>query len=75
MGRHAHEHVDLADGHARLRNDPTATMHILEIERIAPQILHVNIQIRRVVDTMLRRARGSTFPVLRGIAERAGIAT
>ncbi|WP_239394560.1 hypothetical protein [Frankia sp. CiP3] len=74
VGRRAQVHVDVADAHARLRNDATATVHVLEIERLAPQVLRFHAQAREVVGTMLRRARGSTLPVLRGVADRAGIA-
>ncbi|WP_157180355.1 hypothetical protein [Protofrankia coriariae] len=74
VGRRAQVHVDVADAHARLRDDATATVHVLEIERLAPQVLRFHAQARDVVGTMLRRACGSTFPVLRGVADRAGIA-
>ncbi len=74
VGRRAQMHLDIADGHLRLRDDATAAVHVLEVERLAPQLLRFTTQARAVVTTMLRRARGSTLPILRGVADRAGIA-
>jgi hypothetical protein len=75
LGRRAQVHLDLAAGHNLLGDVPTATMHLLEAERTAPQVLRFNAEARTLVAGMLGRARGSAAPVLRGVADRAGITT
>jgi hypothetical protein len=74
ISRRAQVHVDIAEGYSRLGDHSAATMHVLEIERIAPQLLQLNQQTRNTIVATLRRARGSTVPILRGVAERAGLA-
>ncbi|WP_241883011.1 helix-turn-helix transcriptional regulator [Frankia sp. KB5] len=72
-GRRARLHVDLADGHVRLGDDQSAAVHILEVARSAPQLLRVDPAARTLLTALIGRARGSTAPVLRSVAEQAGL--
>ncbi|MCK9878266.1 hypothetical protein MXD59_21255 [Frankia sp. Ag45/Mut15] len=72
-GRHARVHVDLASAHTSLGENDVAAVHILDVARRAPQMLRFDPVARSVVTTLLHRARGSTVPILRSVAEQTGI--
>ncbi|MCM3883524.1 hypothetical protein [Frankia sp. R82] len=72
-GRRARVHVDLASAHTSLGDNDVAAVHILDVARRAPQMLRFDPAARWVVTTLLHRARGSTVPILRSVAEQAGI--
>ncbi len=74
-GRRADLHVHLAWAQVQRRHDPEAVLHLLEVERIAPEILRYHIVPRALVRQMLKRERRNRTPALRQIAMRAGILT
>jgi hypothetical protein len=65
--------VDLAWAHAQRRRDADALVALLEVERAAPQAAHRNVVARDTIRRLLARARGSTGPAVRGLADRAGV--
>jgi hypothetical protein len=73
VGRRARVQVDLARGHARLGDDAAAAVHILDVAHRAPQMLRFDHAARTVLATLLGRVRGSLAPVLRGVADQAGV--
>jgi hypothetical protein len=74
LSRRAQVHIDLAaalahtaDGHA------AAVLHLLAVERIAPQLVGVSSTCRSVINQLIRRERRVATPELRPLAHRAGI--
>jgi transcriptional regulator with XRE-family HTH domain len=65
--------LDLAWAHAQRRRDADALVALLEVERAAPQAAHRNVVARDTIRRLLARARGSTGPAVRGLADRAGV--
>lgn len=75
LSRRAQVHIDLATLHCQTANaDPQAVLHLLEAERIAPQVVGRNADARQLVTTLLGRERRSATPGLRPLAQRAGVA-
>jgi hypothetical protein len=73
LGRRAQVHLDLATVHCHdRRSDPQAVLHLLEAERIAPQVISGSADARRIIGTLLHREQRSVTPGLRALATRAG---
>lgn len=73
-GRQAQFHLDSAWAHAQLGEDPRAVIHMLDTERVAPELIAANPNARRLIKELLGRERRRTVPGLRGLAVRAGVA-
>lgn len=73
-GRQAQFHLDSAWAHAQLTEDPQAVIHLLETERVAPELVRANPNARSLIEDLLARERRREVPALRGLAVRAGVA-
>lgn len=73
-GRQAQFYLDSAWAHAQLGEDPEAVIHLLDTERVAPELVRANPNARRLVQELLTRERRRAVPGLRGLAQRAGVA-
>ncbi|MGW0433452.1 hypothetical protein ACWDV4_13065 [Micromonospora sp. NPDC003197] len=74
LGRRAQVHLDLATATAeRQEESAVAVLHLMEAERIAPEILRFNIRSRALLADLLGRERQSVTPGLRPMAQRAGL--
>ncbi|GAA5110930.1 helix-turn-helix transcriptional regulator [Haloechinothrix salitolerans] len=73
-GRQAQFHLDSAWAHAQLVEDPQAVIHLLETERVAPELVRANPNARSLIEDLLARERRRDVPALRGLALRAGVA-
>ncbi|MFD5089821.1 XRE family transcriptional regulator [Amycolatopsis thailandensis] len=73
-GRQAQFHLDSAWAHTRLNEDPQAVIHLLETERVAPELVQANSNARSLITELLARERRVEVPALRGLAVRAGAA-
>jgi hypothetical protein len=71
-GRRAQLHVELAWANAQGKRDSEATLHLLEAEKIAPQLLRYNPLVREHIREMLARSKSSTT-MLHDLAVRAGV--
>jgi len=76
VSRRAQVHVDLASAYAQTTaGDPPAVLHLLEVERIAPQVLSVSQAGRALLAQLIARERRCATPGLRALAARAGVLT
>ncbi|WP_245193371.1 XRE family transcriptional regulator [Amycolatopsis alba] len=73
-GRQAQFHLDSAWAHTQLTEDPQAVIHLLETERVAPELVRANPNARSLIENLLARERRIEVPALRGLAVRAGVA-
>ncbi len=73
-GRQAQFHLDSAWAHTQLAEDPQAVIHLLETERVAPELVRTNPNARSLIADLLARERRQEVPALRGLALRAGVA-
>lgn len=73
-GRQAQVHLDSAWAHAQLREDAPAVIHLLDVERVAPDLMLVSPEARGLIRNLLLRERRGAVPGLRGLALRAGVA-
>ncbi|AIG73305.1 Putative transcription factor, MBF1 like protein [Amycolatopsis japonica] len=73
-GRQAQFHLDNAWAHTQLAEDPQAVIHLLETERVAPELVRTNPNARSLIADLLSRERRQEVPALRGLALRAGVA-
>src|SRR5215218_7196052 len=73
-GRQAQVHLDSAWAHAQLREDALAVIHLLDVERVAPDLMLVSPEARGLICDLLLRERRGALPGLRGLALRAGVA-
>jgi len=71
VGRRCQVHLDAAIAHARRGDDAGAVESLVRVERIGPQVLGYNQQAQQLIADLLRRARRSTGPALRGLARYA----
>jgi hypothetical protein len=71
-GRQAQFHLDSAWAHVRLVEDPFALIHLLDAERVAPQLVHGNPTAHGLIHDLLSRERRGRVPGLRSLAQRAG---
>ncbi|MFF0146991.1 helix-turn-helix protein [Amycolatopsis sulphurea] len=69
-GRQAQFHLDSAWAHAQLTEDPQAVIHLLETERVAPELVRANPNARSLIEGLLARERRRDVPALRGLALR-----
>jgi len=72
-GRQAQFHLDSAWSHFQLNEDPLAVIHLLDAERIAPQLVHSYHTARDLIQDLLPRKHRGKVPGLRGLAQRAGV--
>jgi len=73
-GRQAQVHLDSAWAYAQLREDALAVIHLLDVERVAPDLMVVSPEARGLIRDLLLRERRGAVPGLRGLALRAGVA-
>ena len=73
-GRQAQVHLDSAWAHFQLREDALAVIHLLDAERVAPDLMVVSPEARGLIRDLLLRGRRGAMPGLRGLALRAGVA-
>ncbi len=73
-GRQAQVHLDSAWAYAQLREDALAVIHLLDAERVAPDLMVVSPEARGLIRDLLLRERRAAMPGLRGLALRAGVA-
>lgn len=71
--RRAQVHLDLAWAQAQRRHDPESVLHLLEVERLAPELLRYAVIPREIIRELLKRERRGQTPALRLIARRAGL--
>ncbi|MEB3368902.1 hypothetical protein [Saccharopolyspora mangrovi] len=73
-GRQAQVHLDSAWAHTQLGEDAEAVIHLLDIERVAPELVRANPNAHELIHTLMRRERRYRVPGLRGLAQRVGCA-
>jgi hypothetical protein len=75
VSRRGQIHLDLATAFARRpHGDASAVLHLLEAERLAPQVFRVRAPVRQLVSDLLRREHRTVTPGLRALATRVGLA-
>jgi hypothetical protein len=72
-GRQAQVHLDSAWAHVQRNQEPFALIHLLDAERIAPQIVYRHQGAHELIEDMLAREHRLRMPSLRGLARRAGV--
>jgi transcriptional regulator with XRE-family HTH domain len=73
LSRRAQVNLDLAWAQSQRRRDGEATLHLLEAERIAPQVIRHNVIAQEIVREMLARGSRRQTTALTRLAERAGL--
>lgn len=73
--RRAQLHLDLAWAQAQRKRDAEATLHLLEAEQVAPQVVHYNVVVRELIREMLARGNRSQTSALDKLAVRASVLT
>jgi transcriptional regulator with XRE-family HTH domain len=73
LERRAHHLLDLAQGYGQWRKDHQALDALLHAERLAPQEVHHQPVVHRLVVELLHRERRTTKPQLRELATRVGV--
>ncbi len=73
--RRTHHLLDVAHGNAQWGKDRGAVDALLEAERLAPQEVHYQPAVQRLVLNLLHRDRGANKAMLRGLASRSGLLT
>jgi transcriptional regulator with XRE-family HTH domain len=73
LERRTHHLLDLAQGYGQWRKDHEAVDVLLQAERLAPQEVHYQPGVQRLVVELLQRERGTTKPKLRELATRVGV--
>jgi transcriptional regulator with XRE-family HTH domain len=73
LERRAHHLLDLAQGFGQWRKDHDALDALLHAERLAPQEVHQQPTVQRLVVELLHRERRTTRPQLRELARRVGV--
>jgi tetratricopeptide (TPR) repeat protein len=73
LERRAHHLLDLAQGYGQGRKDHQALDALLHAERLAPQEVHQQPTVQRLVVELLQRERRTTKPRLRELATRVGV--
>ena len=73
-GRQAQYYLDSASAHYLLGEDPLAVIHLLDTERVAPDLVLANPSAHRLIRDLLARERRHEVPGLRGLALRSGVA-
>jgi transcriptional regulator with XRE-family HTH domain len=73
LERRAHHLLDLAQGYGQWRKDHQALDALLHAERLAPQEVHQQPTVQRLVVELLQRERRTTKPRLQELATRVGV--
>jgi transcriptional regulator with XRE-family HTH domain len=73
LERRSRHLLDLAQGYGQWRKDHEAVDVLLQAERLAPQEVHYQPAIQRLVVQLLQRERRTTKPRLRQLAARVGV--
>jgi len=73
LERRTHHLLDLAQGYGQWRKDHEAVDTLLQAERLAPQEVHYQPAVQRLVVELLQRERRTTRPKLRELATRVGV--
>jgi hypothetical protein len=73
LERRAHHLLDKAQGYGQWRKDHDALDSLLHAERLAPQEVHSQPAVQRLVVELLQRERRTTKPKLRELATRVGV--
>jgi hypothetical protein len=73
LERRSHHLLDLAQGYGQWRKDHEAVDVLLQAERLAPQEVHNQPVVQRLVVELLQRERRTTKPKLRELATRVGV--
>ena len=73
LERRTHHLLDLAQGYGQWRKDHEAVDVLLHAERLAPQEVHYQPAVQRLVVELLHRERRTTKPKLRELAARVGV--
>ena len=73
LSRRAQVSLDLAWAQAQRRRDAEATLHLLDAERIAPQVIRHNVIAQEIVREMLARGSRRQTMALNLLAQRAGL--
>jgi transcriptional regulator with XRE-family HTH domain len=71
--RRAQVNLDLAWAQAQRKRDAEATLHLLEAERVAPEVIKHNVIAQEVVREMLARGKRTQTTALAALACRAGL--
>jgi tetratricopeptide (TPR) repeat protein len=73
LERRTHHLLDIAQGYGQWRKDHQALDALLNAEQLAPQEVHHQPAVRRLVVELLHRERRTTKPRLRELATRVGV--
>jgi transcriptional regulator with XRE-family HTH domain len=73
LERRSRHLLDLAQGYGQCRKDHEAVDVLLQAERLAPQEVHYQPAVQRLVVELLQRERRTTKPKLRELATRVGV--
>jgi tetratricopeptide (TPR) repeat protein len=73
LERRSHHLLDLAQGYGQWRKDHEAVDALLQAERLAPEEVHHQPAVQRLVVELLQRERRTTKPKLRELATRVGV--
>jgi transcriptional regulator with XRE-family HTH domain len=73
LERRAHHLLDIAQGYGQWRKDHQALDTLLHAEQLAPQEVHHQPAVQRLVVELLHRERRTTKPQLRELATRVGV--
>lgn len=73
LSRRAQVSLDLAWAQAQRKRDAEATLHLLEAERIAPQVIRHNVIAQEIIREMLARGTRRHTTELTRLAQRAGV--
>ena len=73
LSRRAQVNLDLAWAQSQRRRDAEATLHLLEAERVAPQVIRHNVIAQEIVREMLARGNKTQTTELQRLAQRAGL--
>jgi hypothetical protein len=71
--RRAQVHLDLAWAQVQRKRDADALLHLMEAERVAPEMVRYNVMARELVREMLARQKRSKTSALHRLAVRAGV--
>lgn len=73
--RRSQVHLDLASAFAkRVGGDASATLHLLQVEQMTPQLIRVHPPAQSLILGLLARERRTATPGLRALADRIGMA-
>lgn len=72
--RRAQVHLDLAWAQTQRKRDADGLLHLMEAERVAPEVVRYNVMVRELVREMLsRQKRGTRTSALHRLAVRSGV--